>query len=53
MAVAFYKLVKALEYETVNPGQDAAEEDEKFEEDEEAAAREGRFERQPDPDTTV
>ena len=23
MAVAFYKLVKALEYETVNPGQDA------------------------------
>lgn len=31
VAVAFYKLVKALEYETVNPGQDEdQEEKEKF-----------------------
>lgn len=32
LAVAFYKLVKTLEYETVNPGQDAAVE-EQFRED--------------------
>lgn len=44
LAVAFYKLVKGLEYETVNPGQDAERRDEKFAEDEERpAVRDGRY----------
>lgn len=47
VAVAFYKLIKALEYETVNPGQDSAEaEAKKFVDDdvpEEVAVKAGRL----------
>lgn len=35
LAVAFYKIVKGLEYETVNPGQDSEKEAETFRNDEE------------------
>lgn len=43
VAVGFYKLVKGLEYETVNPGQDAARETEKEEQQEEAEIEEGEI----------
>ena len=35
LAVGFYKMVKGLEYETVNPGQDSDREAETFRNDEE------------------
>lgn len=34
LAVAFYKIVKGLEYETVNPGQDSDKDAERFRNDE-------------------